>query len=492
MQLQEYYEDKRESAITLTWARNLVTSFAFFIFFTLAGLCMLQMYTFCDLTSIFGPSGLKYVSDFGGLVEVGDDRHAGAKVNRLAFLVAFLVQLFYWIFAFLIYFIVYLVTGFFFHTWDTTMWHNSGWWGVWFATCLLGGFVVWVLLRLCWKAAFYCKGIRKFSTYYSPHPEVQDDETGLTELVMNCYHKDHVKGPSFKYAKPEAKKPSFMKKCCAWFCDKEHDASPHVYCVKFYLAWWTLVVYGALIAGSCMFCAIIPISLSDFFVTRTNLKWRFRLMSFLLMGIPLLLFSILTGWVKGSEWNARWDHVFSMKAAGDCRAMLAEKKSLDTPKAKSNKYVKYLLMLLDNRGVRAARVWNLLHHEPGKCPVDSLQSHKHTTAHLESEDLVSSPPLENASAPTLTPGLPAYPNGTPWVEPNRSQVADKLDYYDMDDYADPEVEGAAFMSYPGGTPPGYPAAAVSQAAYPSGASSPAPGQYPPQGPTVPPQHGGVY
>ena len=59
-----------------------------------------------------------------------------------------------------------------------------------------------------------------------------------------------------------------------------------------------------------------------------------------------------------------------------CPFVLLSEKSLDTPKAKSNKYVKYLLMLLDNRGVRAARVWNLLHHEPGKCPVDSLQSHK--------------------------------------------------------------------------------------------------------------------
>ena len=57
----------------------------------------------------------------------------------------------------------------------------------------------------------------------------------MEAIRLFCMQKDHVKGPSFKYAKPEAKKPSFMKKCCAWFCDKEHDASPHVYCVKFYL-----------------------------------------------------------------------------------------------------------------------------------------------------------------------------------------------------------------------------------------------------------------
>mmetsp|Transcript_96337 Transcript_96337/g.166092 ORF Transcript_96337/g.166092 Transcript_96337/m.166092 type:complete len:1239 (-) Transcript_96337:8-3724(-) len=502
----QYYYDRRAHTDSLLWGRNLCINLAYMLLWLLLATTMIPTLTFCDLYSIFGRSGLGYVEAAGGTVQAGDAgtevegpsgagkpnantsssssssssddgaekkqkkkaaraqkkaerrkgraarSQAGSSPNRKAFIVAFLLQIIYWVVALLLFMLYYLITGYMFHTFDNTYW-AVGRGAEWFGACILCGLIPALIINRVYKFSLYFKPHRD-SSYYDP-PGLSKDNASIAAIVYQSFQEDVKGGPYelINYGTPDRGgtartkgKVGFFRKLKAFLLNKEPDVTVFVYLTKWYLAWWSLVMCLLLLGcGIAHYCGVIPISLTSPFITSDNLRWRFRIMSCLLCGVPLLITQIvqLLSWAPGGVTGRRWDRVYRLRVAADCRRIQKESRRL-AKQTNTRTRLRHLGNLFSKRQQRLARLWDVLGRLSGSLPDPKssgqqwrVPSATHPRSlYLPGDEYGDMGYVAPNTTPTMAPMLTEDGQFTGYYYPNRSTIADKVDYYDADRFED--------------------------------------------------------
>jgi len=434
-------DNNRNSWLVQTWSGNFCVSMGYCFWFSLLAFCYLHMYSYCDLRAVFLKAGIDYVRASGGNPLDVPSREVGAYCNRKAFLLATLLQLFYWAGCCITFLVAYIIQADFFHSFDTTMWSTLGLLAAWFGICIITGMLFAFFVQWLYKWKLWFKP-SPHSTYFKAAPE---DERAFPTMVHDLYKLDHPKGMLTEYDTPAPKKVGFLRRLLDCLLLQEPDITPTVYLVKYYWAWWTILLMTILVWSCCLFCAIIPMGLSDPTITRGNLNWRVRLMSLLLLGLPAVLFSIndMLRWVKFSPWNARWDRVFRLKVVGDCRRIDARLRKIGVarpPAPGGAAAAAHLNAMAPGLG----QAWNTMAYPVGQIPVPPRLLFNF--AHASTLDPPRIAPYYPEASPTLhvPPGIVPLDTLTGAPLPNRTQLADKQDFYDIHGYQDNAALRALF------------------------------------------------
>eukprot|EP01004_Peranema_trichophorum_P002549 NODE_159_length_3414_cov_88.879064_g137_i0.p1 GENE.NODE_159_length_3414_cov_88.879064_g137_i0~~NODE_159_length_3414_cov_88.879064_g137_i0.p1 ORF type:complete len:1068 (-),score=227.12 NODE_159_length_3414_cov_88.879064_g137_i0:210-3356(-) len=438
-QIQEtrkYHHDSRKDMLGILVCRNFLGNFGFLWGGFLILIIALDLYTFCDIRSMIGGDDLHLVEKLAAHDASSNQPHGpamtmskstkgqlGGSANRKAFLFAFVLQLIYWAGTVATFFITFALKGYVPDAWDPTMIHRTKMLIAWILTTIIPGVFMSFVVNRLFKIPLYFAN--RDSGTYGEYCKV--DESELTDLVMKKFRQDQVGS--------EEPQPNRKKKYGAGFCeafwrfmfDQEPDITNLVYLTKWYLILFTLFTHLGFLMATGPFTHYIPWTYSTPFVTDYNWRYRFRLLSFMLMGLPLLWSCVhsLLVWARPSVWNNRWDGCYELRLAADMKRLNKARVALRSTKD-VRKMAAHLERSLDRRNERFVRAWILMHTpvtETTQAPPASWEFENMPAMKTE----YNRQPVGQKKAPTMTPSpvlqqqpqtfLPPFQQGMPAPPP---------------------------------------------------------------------------